>query len=189
MLDRLPPETFEDPAKTFLDPSCGNGQFLIEVLRRKLANLSPGDLPKDDETMMEKVFASVYGVDLMADNVCDTIARLRLAMKTGKDLWEENAQPKPELGHPGHSDDEDWQYLKDHRNDKVKYQRDYNGISVRFSHFNKGGAGVFEWSHDKESWTKCYNIVCCDGLKYDYEFDHEVPEQQEDLIKKLLGDF
>jgi len=39
MLDRLETcavGTFKEPAKTFCDPSCGDGQFLIEVLRRKM---------------------------------------------------------------------------------------------------------------------------------------------------------
>ena len=36
MLDKLPKEVFTDPTKTFLDNSCGNGQFLFEVMRRKM---------------------------------------------------------------------------------------------------------------------------------------------------------
>ena len=39
MLDRLPVETFNDPDKTFLDNSCGNGQFLYNVLIRKVKAL------------------------------------------------------------------------------------------------------------------------------------------------------
>ena len=59
VLDRLPQDNFEDATKTFLDPSCGDGQFLSEVLIRKLEN------GHDFETAI----ATVYGVDLMADNV------------------------------------------------------------------------------------------------------------------------
>ena len=36
ILDQLDPVLFTDPAKTFIDPSCGDGQFLSEVLIRKL---------------------------------------------------------------------------------------------------------------------------------------------------------
>ena len=38
MLDSLPKELFIDPTKTFIDPACGDGQFLGEVLIRKLEN-------------------------------------------------------------------------------------------------------------------------------------------------------
>ena len=59
ILDQLPLEQFEDVTKTFLDPACGDGQFLSEVLIRKLEN------GHDFETAI----ATVFGVDLMADNV------------------------------------------------------------------------------------------------------------------------
>ena len=35
MLDKLPPEVWQ-PEKTWCDPACGNGNMLLEVLRRKL---------------------------------------------------------------------------------------------------------------------------------------------------------
>ena len=59
VLDQLDPEQFKDATKAFLDPSCGDGQFLSEVLIRKLEN------GHDFETAI----ATVYGVDLMQDNV------------------------------------------------------------------------------------------------------------------------
>jgi type I restriction-modification system DNA methylase subunit len=59
ILDQLPPEVFTDPTKTFLDPSCGDGQFLSEVLIRKL------EAGQDFETAL----STIYGVDLMQDNV------------------------------------------------------------------------------------------------------------------------
>ena len=59
VLDKMPQELFTDPTKTFLDPSCGDGQFLGEVLIRKLQN------GIDFETAL----STIYGVDLMQDNV------------------------------------------------------------------------------------------------------------------------
>jgi len=59
ILDQLPKELFEDPAKTYLDPSCGDGQFLSEVLIRKVEN------GIDFKTAL----STIYGVDLMPDNV------------------------------------------------------------------------------------------------------------------------
>jgi hypothetical protein len=59
VLDKLPQELFTDPTKTFLDNSCGDGQFLSEVLIRKMEN------GIDFETAL----SAIYGVDLMEDNV------------------------------------------------------------------------------------------------------------------------
>ena len=59
ILDKLPQEQFVDPNKTFLDPSCGDGQFLASVLYRKMENGST----------FEQALSTVYGVDLMQDNV------------------------------------------------------------------------------------------------------------------------
>lgn len=59
ILDQLPLEVFTDPAKTFLDPACGDGQFLGEVLIRKMENGST----------FEQALSTVYGVDIMPDNV------------------------------------------------------------------------------------------------------------------------
>jgi hypothetical protein len=59
VLNQLPVEQFSDPTKTFLDPACGDGQFLGEVLIKKLHTGA------DFETAL----STVYGVDLMQDNV------------------------------------------------------------------------------------------------------------------------
>lgn len=58
ILEQLPPELFTDPTKTFIDPSCGDGQFLSEVLIRKMEN------GIDFETAL----STIYGVELMPDN-------------------------------------------------------------------------------------------------------------------------
>lgn len=59
MLDKVPVEMFTDPTKTVLEPSCGDGQFLGEVLIRKIENGST----------FEQALSTIYGVDLMQDNV------------------------------------------------------------------------------------------------------------------------
>lgn len=66
ILDALPQELFTDPTKTFLDNSCGDGQFLSEVLIRKMEN------GIDFETAL----STIYGVDIMQDNV--ELCRARL---------------------------------------------------------------------------------------------------------------
>lgn len=59
ILDKMDLALFKDPSKPFLDPSCGDGQFLASVLYRKLEN------GIDFETAL----STIYGVDLMQDNV------------------------------------------------------------------------------------------------------------------------
>ena len=58
-LNDLSLDSFTDPNITFLDNSCGDGQFLGEVLIRKIENGST----------FEQALSTVYGVDLMQDNV------------------------------------------------------------------------------------------------------------------------
>ena len=108
-LDQLPQQLFSDPAKTFLDPSCGDGQFLGEVLIRKLEN------GIDFETAL----SSIYGVDLMQDNV--DLCRERLLC--------------------GHND----------------------------------------LRHIVET-----NIICQDGLAYDYSFNGTSKSKQEVLMESLF---
>jgi hypothetical protein len=58
-LDQYDPTLFFDPLKTFLDHSCGDGQILCEVLIRKIEN----------GIDFEQALSTIYGVDLMQDNV------------------------------------------------------------------------------------------------------------------------
>lgn len=55
-----------DNENQFLDPTCGDGQFLGEVLVRKLECL---DKEKIADLEFEKALSTIYGVDLMIDNV------------------------------------------------------------------------------------------------------------------------
>ena len=66
ILDKLDPIYFTDYTKTVLDPSCGDGQFLGEVLIRRLEN----------GINFEQALSTIYGVDLMIDNVDLCRARL-----------------------------------------------------------------------------------------------------------------
>lgn len=63
ILEQLPSEVWED-GKTYLDPTCGNGQFLAAVLiiKIELGHTNP--------------LSTIYGVDLMQDNVDECRQRL-----------------------------------------------------------------------------------------------------------------
>ena len=59
---------FKNPNKTFIDPSCGDGQFLSEVVIRKI---------EQSNCTLEQALSTTYGVELMEDNV--KLCKKRLA--------------------------------------------------------------------------------------------------------------
>ena len=67
MIDEIPVETLKDKSKTFLDNSCGCGNFLVG-LYKTLTN-------KYDHSH-EEAINRLYGVDLMLDNVKETCKNL-----------------------------------------------------------------------------------------------------------------
>jgi hypothetical protein len=69
---------FSDPNKTFLDNSCGDGQFLSEVVIRKMERSG---------CSLEQALKTTYGVDLMEDNVVECKKRLA-GSKPTDEIWE-----------------------------------------------------------------------------------------------------
>ncbi len=62
----------------FLEPACGDGNFLAEVLRRKLRTVDQKHSRLREKWERDAILAvsSLYGIDLLADNV--TACRTRL---------------------------------------------------------------------------------------------------------------
>ena len=62
----------------FLEPACGDGNFLAEILTRKLATVKKlyKSNPYDYERYSVLAVTSVYGVDILADNVAECRERL-----------------------------------------------------------------------------------------------------------------
>ena len=69
MCDLVKPET-ERIDSRFLEPACGEGAFLTEILRRKLAVVKRqyGKSPADYEKYSVIAITSLYGVDILEDN-------------------------------------------------------------------------------------------------------------------------
>ena len=65
-------EEFDTPDKLFLEPACGDGNFLTAILKKKLANA-----PANNEEYIISVLKSIYGADLLQDNI--TTAQKRIA--------------------------------------------------------------------------------------------------------------
>jgi hypothetical protein len=81
MLDKLEEKgsfLFSDPTKTFLDNSCGDGQFLSEVVIRKMERSG---------CSLEEALSTTYGVELMEDNVNECKKRLAGPEPTDE-IWE-----------------------------------------------------------------------------------------------------
>lgn len=77
MCDLVKQET-ERIESRFLEPACGNGNFLAEVLNRKLAVVKAryGRSPADYERYAIVALSSLYGVELLVDNAQEFRERL-----------------------------------------------------------------------------------------------------------------
>jgi hypothetical protein len=77
MLDLVPHEC-ERVDSRFLEPACGNGNFLAEVLRRKLLTVDKKHARNREKWESDAILSvcSLYGIDLLRDNV--TACRNRL---------------------------------------------------------------------------------------------------------------
>lgn len=67
MLNLLPVDVWKSN-KTFLEPACGEGAFLVEIYRRKLDHIKAKN---QDEWEWQSAIATslIYGIELLEDNV------------------------------------------------------------------------------------------------------------------------
>ena len=77
MLDLVKGET-ERIDSRFLEPACGSGNFLVQVLRRKLAAVELKYGKSDFEKRHYALLAlmCIYGIELLADNIAECRANL-----------------------------------------------------------------------------------------------------------------
>ncbi len=70
MLDLVENECLR-PDSRFLEPACGDGNFLSAILKRKLSELRRKykKSPRDYEKLAIVAIGSLYGVDILNDNV------------------------------------------------------------------------------------------------------------------------
>ena len=78
MLDLVKDESYKVDSR-FLEPACGNGNFLVEILRRKLETAYKEVYKVDQENIEKQVFiavGSIYGIDIQKDNCEESIERM-----------------------------------------------------------------------------------------------------------------
>jgi len=80
ILDNLDQNLFDQKEKTFLDHCCGNGQFLSEVLIRKIKNGST----------FEQALETIYGVEINEANVIQCQERLLCGREDLRHIVEQN---------------------------------------------------------------------------------------------------
>lgn len=71
----------------YLEPSCGNGNFLIAILERKIRYVNQNFFDqKRYEFYLAKAVSTIYGIDICPENVNEARERLFFAVKGAFDL-------------------------------------------------------------------------------------------------------
>ena len=93
MLDLVKEESYRIDSK-FLEPACGNGNFLIKILERKLDTVE--ELYKDNQTEYERqsliAISTIYGIDILPDNCKESQDRLFKYFETRYNKLFENTE-------------------------------------------------------------------------------------------------
>lgn len=63
-----------------LEPACGNGNFLVEIARRKLAA----------GMTLEQAASTMFGIDILPDNIEESIERLLEILPGTREILEKN---------------------------------------------------------------------------------------------------
>ena len=76
MLDLVKDESYRVDSR-FLEPACGNGNFLIEILARKLQTVNKTANSRQEWELLTLVgLGSIYAIDIQEDNVDESRERL-----------------------------------------------------------------------------------------------------------------
>jgi len=72
MCDKISKKKWEDPDSEWLEPCFGNGAFIVEIIRRRI---------QDYNIPWRKTLETLYGTELMKDNVNETYDRVIKLLK------------------------------------------------------------------------------------------------------------
>jgi hypothetical protein len=147
MLD-LVPDMFPsagDPGntdRTFLEPACGHGNFLVEILHRKLEFGTPQRYGRGEnfEHRVLRCLASIYGIDICDDTVRESRERMRST--TG-------AHVKEHLGVDGSTAGFDEAVEAILKTNVICANTLTDAAEIELVEYRPAGGGAFirEWSH------------------------------------------
>ncbi|MDR3290014.1 MAG: N-6 DNA methylase [Rickettsiales bacterium] len=83
MCELIPDKVWKNVSETFFEPSCGTGNFIVEILKRKLKFV------KSNVDFLRAI-SSIYGVDIMEDNIIETKGRMHKLLSEFNELWYKN---------------------------------------------------------------------------------------------------
>ena len=94
MLDLVKDESYRIDSR-FLEPACGSGNFMVQILKRKLAAVELKYGSSDFERRHYALLAlmCIYGIELLPDNIAECRANLLelfveyLSLDESDDLW------------------------------------------------------------------------------------------------------
>lgn len=164
MLDLVKQET-ERIDSRFLEPACGNGNFLIEILRRKLEIVKTRYKKSQWEYEKNGLIAvmSIYGIDIMPDNVEECIERLfSLFVEYYKNIFKKQ--------------------IKENYLDIVHFVFTKNilcGDALSMKDNTNNPLTFAEWSFVKGNFVQ----------RRDFQYEQLISIQQSAKNKTLLGDF
>lgn len=96
MLDLIP-DAFIEIDTRFLEPAAGNGNFLVSILKRKIARIDVtvhGGTPNWFEFALLRCLASIYGVDISLENVREACDRMTAVVDAAHVLGGGIARPE-----------------------------------------------------------------------------------------------
>jgi len=75
MLDMVGDDIY-DKTKRILEPTCGDGNFLVEILQRRLDKIPRKLKIEEKEFEVLSILSNIYGIDIMQDNIIEARSRL-----------------------------------------------------------------------------------------------------------------
>jgi len=167
IINKLPLELFIDPSKTFIDPAAGDGKFLRGVVRKLMVTQLKFNFQHSFDNQL-------YGVELMWDNVCDTIYFLLTTFDCDEDenkRMRETLSGKYPITQDGFDDVDTSQMTPMDINSHFVYTRKYKCHDVELWVRKKDNHYVeYTWS-DNVNWITSHHIVRADAL-IEWDFDN-----------------
>lgn len=168
MLDLVKDESYKVNSK-FLEPACGNGNFLVEILNRKLETVKTKHA-QDYYKYSLVALSNIYGIDIQKDNCEESVERMIEITKNFYDEMKDNSEIEE------NSDNKSDLYLKNAR--FILEINIVNGDGLTGMRVDKDSPIVFsEWTFKD---NKVYRV--------DYEMNEMIKAEKQNEANKKMSD-